>query len=301
MHRYLGRHISEYHPLAKSRPLALGGEPMRRDLGRHIYGYLISAAFALFLFSPILWTLSTSLKQPTEMFQWPPVIVGEPSAQHYTAIIADKDFSSALINSIVVSCSTIILTMALSIPAAFGISHLQKTAMRRLLTLVLALRAAPAMIYIIPYFLFFRQVHLVDTKIALIIVNTMFAVPLAIWYLSAFFDQVPREIEEAAMIDGASTLQTMTLISIPIAKYGILATAILIFIGSWNEFLFALTLTRDDAKTAAVAILNFMPFEGTDWGKAAAACVLMLVPIVVFVPFVKKYVAGPTTTGSVKG
>ncbi|TJV34687.1 MAG: carbohydrate ABC transporter permease, partial [Mesorhizobium sp.] len=167
---------------------------MRRDLGRHIYGYLVSAAFALFLFSPILWTLSTSLKQPTEMFQWPPVIVGEPSAQHYTAIIADKDFSSALINSIVVSCSTIILTMALSIPAAFGISHLQKTAMRRLLTLVLALRAAPAMIYIIPYFLFFRQVHLVDTKIALIIVNTMFAVPLAIWYLSAFFDQVPREI-----------------------------------------------------------------------------------------------------------
>lgn len=72
MHRYLGRHISEYHPLAKSRPLALGGEPMRRDLGRHIYGYLVSAAFALFLFSPILWTLSTSLKQPTEMFQWPP-------------------------------------------------------------------------------------------------------------------------------------------------------------------------------------------------------------------------------------
>ncbi|WP_050596629.1 carbohydrate ABC transporter permease [Mesorhizobium ciceri] len=274
---------------------------MRHNLARYVYGYAVCFAFAVFLFSPILWTLSTSMKRPIEMFQWPPVIVGEPSGQHYAAIIADKEFSSALINSIIVSMSTVVLTMTLSIPAAFGISHLQKKAMRRLLTLVLLLRAAPGMIYIIPYFLLFREIHLIDTRLGLIIINTMFATPLAIWYLSSFFDQVPREVEEAAIMDGASMVQTMVLISIPVARSGIAATGILIFIGSWNEFLFALTLTRDEAKTAAVAILNFMPFEGTDWGRAAAACVLMLAPIVIFVPFIKKYMAGPTTIGAVKG
>src|SRR5690606_28591583 len=133
------------------------------------------------------------------------------------------------------------------------------------------------------------QIGLMDTRTGLIVINTVFTAPLAIWILIAFFDAIPLEIEEAAVVDGATRWQTFLRVSLPMAAPGIVSAAILVFIFSWNEFLFALTLTQVEAKTAAVAILNYMAYQGTEWGKIAAAGIIILLPVAVFAVAIRKY------------
>ncbi|WP_343315049.1 carbohydrate ABC transporter permease [Brucella sp. BE17] len=262
--------------------------------------YTIAYLFIIFLLAPVIWMVSTSFKDQLTIFQKPPVMFASPVLQNYRDVLGDAKFMHSFFNSIVVSVMTVILSMMLAIPTAYGLSRLRSKLKPGLLSWVLLVRAAPGMIYVIPYYIAFREVGLMDTKLGLVIINTVFTVPLAIWIMISFFDTIPGEIEEAAVVDGARRFQILTKIAIPMAAPGIASTAILVFIFSWNEFLFALTLTRFDAKTAAVAILNYMAYEGTEWGKVAAAGVLILLPVLIFSIFIRKYLV-QTTAGGVKG
>ena len=156
------------------------------------------------------------------------------------------------------------------------------------------------MIYVIPYFVAFNDLGLIDTRSGLVIINVVFTVPLAIWVMIPFFDTVPREVEEAAIVDEASTLQGLTHVVLPMVAPGLASTAILVFIFAWNEFLFALTLTRFDAKTVAISILNYMAFEGTEWGKIAAAGILILLPVLILAILIRNYLV-QASAGAVKG
>jgi multiple sugar transport system permease protein len=262
--------------------------------------YGLAYVFIVFLLAPVVWMLSTSFKDQLTIFQKPPVLLSAPILQNYIDVLGDARFMQSFYNSVVVSSMTVVFSMILAVPAAYGLSRLRSPAKAGLLSWVLLVRAAPGMIYVIPYFIAFREIGLMDTKIGLVLVNTVFTVPLAIWIMISFFDSIPREIEEAAVVDGATRFQTLTKIAIPMAAPGIASTAILVFIFSWNEFLFALTLTRFNAKTAAVAILNYMAYEGTEWGKVAAAGILILLPVLIFSLFIRKYLV-QTTAGGVKG
>ena len=257
-------------------------------------------AFSILLLAPIVWLFSSSLKDQLTIFQNPPVLIGaNPTLDNYRTVLADRQFTTAFWNSVTVGLTTVCATMIIATPAAYGLSRMRSTLKVGLLSWVLLVRAAPGMIYIVPYFVAFNEIGLIDTRTGLVIINTVFTIPLAIWILIAFFDAVPREVEEAAQIDGATKVQTLFWVAIPMAAPGIASTAILVFIFAWNEFLFALTMTRIDARTAAIAILDYMAFEGTEWGKVAAAGILILLPVLIFSVFIRKYLV-QSAAGAVK-
>ncbi|WP_299844871.1 carbohydrate ABC transporter permease [uncultured Jannaschia sp.] len=262
--------------------------------------YAITCLFAVFLLAPVIWMLSTSFKDQLAIFSQPPRLIAQVTLQNYIEVLTDPQFTQAFLNSVIVSSGTVVISILFAVPAAYGMSHLTGGRRAGLLSWVLLVRAAPGMIYVIPYYVAYRGLGLIDTYTGLIIINSVFTIPLAIWIVLPFFDAIPREIEEAAIVDGATRFQTMTRISIPLAAPGIASTAILVFIFAWNEFLFALTLTRFEAKTASISILNYMAFEGTEWGKVAAAGTLILLPVLIFSIAIRKYLV-QTTAGGVKG
>lgn len=265
-----------------------------------IFCYVVAFTFIFFLVAPVIWLLSTSFKGQLDIFADPPQLIATVTLDNYREVLGDEAFMHSFLNSILVSSGTVILSMILALPAAYGLSRLRSSKKVGLLSWVLLVRAAPGMIYVIPYFVAFNQIGLMDTKSGLILINTVFTAPLAIWILISFFDGIPDEIEEAAYVDGATRWQIFRRVAIPMAAPGIASAAILVFIFSWNEFLFALTMTRFEAKTAAVAILNYMGYEGTEWGKIAAAGILILLPVAIFAVGIRKYFV-QTSAGGVKG
>lgn len=265
-----------------------------------LFCYAVAITFILFLLAPVIWMLSTSFKGQLDIFADPPRLIGNFTFDNYRQVFGDSAFRASFLNSVLISSGTVVLSMILALPAAYGLSRLRSPFKVAILSWVLLVRAAPGMIYVIPYFVSFTALGLMDTRIGLIIANTVFTAPLAIWILISFFDGVPIEIEEAAYVDGATRWQIFTRVALPIAAPGIASAAILVFIFAWNEFLFALTMTRFEAKTASVAILNYMGYEGTEWGKVAAAGILILLPVAVFAVAIRKYFVR-TTAGGVKG
>ena len=268
--------------------------------GEKLFCYAIAALFMLFLLAPVVWMLASSFKGALAMFADPPVLIADFTFDNYRQVLSDSQFTRAFLNSVIVSSGTAIISMALAIPASYSLARLQSNARPALVSIILLVRAAPGMIFVIPYFLVYQRTGLMDTRTGLIIINTIFSVPLAIWVLIPFFQSVPLAIEEAARIDGATRMQILTRVAVPIAAPGIVSTAILVFIFAWNEFLFALTLTRFEAKTAPIAILNYMAYEGTEWGKVSAAGVIILLPVAVFAMFIRKYLVR-SAAGGVKG
>lgn len=273
---------------------------MKPRAGERIACYAVVVVFMPFLLAPVVWMLSTSFKDQLAIFQKPPMLITRFTLQNYQQVLDDPRFMHALVTSIVVSSATVVVTMLLAIPASYGLARLRSRMKVGLLTWVLLVRAAPGMIYVIPYFIGFQKLGLLDTRTGLVIINIVFTLPLAIWILTSFFEAIPGEVEESAMVDGATRLQVLMRIAVPMAVSGLAAAAILVFIFAWNEFLFALTLTRYDAKTASIAILNYMAYEGTEWGKLAAAGTLILAPVLVFAMSIRKYLV-QMTAGAVKG
>ena len=262
--------------------------------------YAITYLFALFLLAPILWMLSTSFKEQLAIFAKPPRLIAQFTLQNYAQVLTDPQFTHAFWNSVTISSGTMFISVLLAVPAAYGLSHLTGRRRAGFLSWVLLVRAAPGMIYVLPYYLTYSQLGLIDTRSGLILINSVFTIPLAIWIIMPFFDAIPYEIEEAAIVDGATRFQTMVRVAIPLAAPGIASTAILVFIFAWNEFIFALTLTRYEARTASISILNYMAYEGTEWGKVAAAGTLILLPVLCFSILIRKYLV-QTTAGGVKG
>jgi multiple sugar transport system permease protein len=157
------------------------------------------------------------------------------------------------------------------------------------------------MCYVIPFFVIYHRLGLLDTPIALIILYSVFNLALVIWSMHTFFSEVPVTLEEAARVDGASILQVFIRIVLPLSGPGLAATAILCFLFSWNEFLFALIITRNFARTAPLAIVNFIAYEGAEWGRIAAGSILVIIPVIVFSFLVRRYLVRGLIVGAVKG
>ena len=182
-----------------------------------------------------------------------------------------------------------------------GIDALTIRSEKPLSLLILASRMAPPIAFTIPYFLVYRHIDLLDTITGLVLIYLTFNLSLVVWLMRSFFDACPRSLEEAAWIDGASMWQGFTKIILPISGPGLAATAILCFLYSWNDFFFGLILTRTQAMTAPVAIVNFMQYEGWEWGKIAAGGTMVMLPVLIFSILVRKFLIQGMTAGAVKG
>lgn len=273
----------------------------RRSTITTIFLYAFGIIFGLAVIAPILWLVMLSLKTPLDAFAYPPLLIFEPTLQNYRDIFADDAFVQSIWNSIIVSVGSVALAILLAVPATYGLANLRGAFRRNILLWILLTRMAPGMIYIIPYFIIYDRIDLLDTHLGLIIVYLIFNVPLMMWMLMPFWNAIPRELEEAALIDGANRLQVLIKVDLPLIRTGIIAASILAFVFSWNEFLFALILTRRDTITLPVSIISFMAFEGTEWGKIAAAAVLIMLPVIVFGLAIRRYLISGLTAGAIKG
>ncbi len=249
---------------------------------------------------PFFWLFMLSIKNQNDAFAMPPVWLFTPTLENYRALVSEN-FMRGFANSVIVALGTMFLSLGLGIPAAYALSRLRFRFRGALLMWILIIRMVPGMAYIIPFYVVYRQLNMLDTPQALIILYSIFNLALVIWTMEAFFDELPRELEESARVDGASITQSFLRIVLPLSTPGLIASAILCFLFSWNEFMFALVITQIAAVTAPVAVTGFLAYEGAQWGKIAASTVVLLVPVLLFAFLVRNYLVRGLLAGALKG
>lgn len=279
----------------------IGGIGSRR--GRRIGFYLAAGAMIVISLAPILWVLKMSLIPRAELFASPPTILPHDlTLTSYETVLNDPTFLRGFANSAIIAGSATCLCLLIGAPAAYALSRLRFRLRSVIMTGILALAFFPAVAVIAPLFIEFKAVGLLNTYWAVVITDTVFALPLAVWILSAFFRQLPRDLEDAAKVDGATTLQAFRRVILPLAAPGVATAAIITFIVTWNEFLFANTFLFDaDHWPVTVVIPNFATTHTVDYGAQAAAALLVTVPLAIFALVLQRRIVQGLTAGAVKG
>jgi multiple sugar transport system permease protein len=262
--------------------------------------YTLVVVLVVLVMLPFVWLVTLSVKTDADIFAFPPKVLFTPTLDNYAALW-EGNFPRSFANSALASIVSTLLAMLAGVPGAYALSRMAVRAERSLSLLILASRMAPPIAFTIPYFLVYRHIELLDTITGLVIVYLTFNLSLVVWLMRSFFDACPRSLEEAAWIDGATLWQGFVRIVLPLSGPGLAATAILCFLYSWNDFFFALILTRTEAMTAPVAVVNFMNYEGWEWGKIAAGGTMVMLPVLIFSIAVRKFLIQGMTAGAVKG
>jgi len=275
---------------------ALRRRARRRRVWRRLAVQVFAVALLVVTLAPLLWMVQMSFHPSTDVLS---VSLVRPTVENYKALWTGR-FPASFANSLLASSLSTALALLVGVPAAYSLSRWRFRARRKVALWILATRMAPPIAYTIPFFLAYRYLHLFDTVTGLIVIYLTFNVPLVVWTMTTFFDGVSHSLEEAAWTDGCGIWQAFWRITLPLAVPGLAATTILCFILSWNDFFFALILTRTKAMTAPVAIVNFMQYEGWEWGKIAAAGTLVMLPVVLFTFVVRTYFVRGLMAGGVK-
>jgi multiple sugar transport system permease protein len=265
--------------------------------------YVFLVIFVLVSVLPLLWIFKMSIVTKTELFASPPTILPQNiTTAEYAQIFSDSAFQQALVNSVIISTVTTVICLFFGSIAAYAISRMRFRFKGSIMTLILAISFFPAVAIIAPLFIQYSQVGLINTYASVIITDTVFALPLTIWLLVAFFRELPVDLEDAAKVDGATTIQAFRKVIVPLAAPGVFTTAILTFIHAWNEFLFANTFLLDQStQPVTVAIPNFATVYTVDYGAQAAAAVVVTVPLVIMVLIFQRRIVSGLTAGAVKG
>lgn len=282
------------------------GRSSTADVLNTIAFYAFVCFFIAFCVAPFVWTFITSLKSPQAVFKSPTDYWPNPiDFTNWTKVLTLQRFTRSLLNSAVVATSATVLSLLVGSFCAYAIARVRFPGKNIVLGTVLAVSMFPGIAIISPLYLQFRDWGLINNKLSLILPSVTFTLPICIWTLSAFFRDLPRELEEAAWMDGATRVQTYTKVVAPLAAPGIFTTAILLFIAAWNEFLFARTfMSLERELTAPVAIAQF---EGADvalatpWGEISAAAVVITLPLVILVLIFQRRIVTGLTAGAVKG
>ena len=251
---------------------------------------------------PVVWGLLTSLKTERDVLAYPPTLIFEPTLRNYHDVFfGATTILPNLVSSVIVSGLTTALTMLFAIPAAYALSRLDLPWKRGAGFYVLATQMLPPVGLVIPYFLILRKIGWTDTYQGLVLVYLTFALPFAIWLLVSYFEEIPREMEEAALLDRAGRLRALWYVILPQAKGGIAVTVIFVFLNSWNEFLFAVVLGGNNVRPVTVAMFNFISLEQTQWARLAAAAMVGMAPVIALGLIAQKHIVKGLTVGAVKG
>jgi multiple sugar transport system permease protein len=257
-------------------------------------------AAATFFLGPFVWQILTSLKPESELTQI--ALPHSLSLESYAAAFGAGPFARVLANSTLVATATTLLSLAVGSPAAFALAKLRLAGTNVVLGIALAISMFPPIATVSPLYLALRSVGLLDTPAGLVLPHTTFALPLALWVLTGYFRQIPDELYRAARVDGCTTSQAFRRVMLPLAAPGLATTAILVFIFSWNELLYALTFTSSpERRTVPVAISLFAGEHAEPWGEIAAASVVATLPLVVFTLLFQRRIVAGLTQGAVKG
>lgn len=261
--------------------------------------HLVLAIFSIIIVLPLAWTVRTSLAPEILAYEIPPKMFFRPTLNNYLSIFRENKFHVHFLNSVLVSLAVTFLSITLASFSGYALAK-YKTGGNVTKFLILSTQMLPPIVLVIPLFLIFLRLNLVNTRTGLVISYLAFNLPFLTWILMGFFESVPRELEEAALIDGANRLISFLKIVLPIASPGILAAAILSFIMCWNEFLFALILTGAETSTVPVALAALQTQRGVLIGKLSAGVILGITPIVLMSFFIQKYLIRGLSFGALK-
>lgn len=262
-------------------------------------GYYIVIALVMvpFLFV-FYYMISTSLKSPLAItapdFQW----LFTPTLDSYREVFVRNDFVEFTLNSMIVAVGSTLIGLVIGLPAAFVIARYR---VPKLALVILSARVTPGITFLIPWFIIFSQFSMIDTYRALIFTHLLQNLPLMVFLMISFFEEIPDDVIESAYVDGATTARTFRSVVLPLAKGGIAAATILGFIFSWNHFMFSIVLSGNDTRTLPVAVFNFMSYGSINWGAITAAATVMALPVILLTLTVQRHIVKGLAIGAVKG
>ncbi len=275
---------------------------MRKSHGRTVILIAISGLLLMVWTFPVLWGVVTSLKTERDVLAYPPTVIFEPTWQNYLdALIGRDSIVPNLWSSLIIATATTALTIGLAVPAAYAFARLRLRAKKPLGFYTLATQMVPPVGLVIPYFLILNHIGWLDTYQGMIIVYLTFSLPFAIWLMVSYMEDIPLEMEEAALLDRASRFQTLWHIILPQVRGGIAVTVIFIFLNAWNEFLFAVQLSGNAVRPVTVAMYNFISVEQTMWAKLSAAAMIAMLPVIILGLAGQKHIVKGLTVGAIKG
>ncbi len=255
---------------------------------------LVSAVFL----SPFVWMFLGSFKTPAVFLSYPPVWRFHPTLENYLNVFSKSDFGKYIVNSTIVGTVATALGISAGVPAAYAIARYRQTGLG---VLLLAARMAPGISFAIPLFALFQMLHLGGSYVALIASHLIITLPLIGWMMVGFIEAIPIEIEQAALVDGCTIWRLLYQIILPLTRQGIAASAILGFIFSWNNFLFALVLSSTNTKTVPVAVSSYVGYNYIDWGQLTAAASVITMPVLVLALFVQRHIVKGLVAGGISG
>jgi len=280
---------------------AVVGSRRRRQLqAALVYAALIVLA-AIFLF-PLLWVLCLSLKTRLQVFANPPLFVWRPTLENYIDVLGRSDFLMAFFNTLVVSGSAVMLSLCVGMPAAYAFARFPFRGRSLLFFALLVMRMLPPIAVLVPMYVLFSKVGLTTTRLSVVLAYSTFSLPLVVWIMRGFFEDLPRELEESAWIDGASRYGAFVQIVLPLARPGMMAASILCLQLAWNDFLFAAVLTNNATQTLPVKMMAFSAGDsGVDWGGMTASGMLVIMPVIIFSFVAQRHLVAGLSSGAVKG
>jgi len=278
----------------------VGSRRMRRLEAVLIYMVLTGLTLA-FLF-PLVWVLGLSLKTRLQVFATPPLYLWWPTFENYIDVLTRADFGRAFLNTMIVSTSAVILSLCVGAPAAYAFARFTFTGRSFLFFAMLVMRMLPPIAVLVPMYVLFSKLGLATTRFSVVLAYTTFSLPLVVWIMRGYFEDLPVELEEAAWIDGASRIGTLLYIILPLSRPGLVACSILCLQLAWNDFLFAAVLTNNASQTLPVLMAAFNAGDsGMDWGGLTASGMLVILPVVVFSFLAQRHLVAGLSSGAVKG
>lgn len=260
--------------------------------------YVGLAAILLIVCFPFVWMVLASFKTQVQIMSMDKLFIFEPITSNYKTVFSDYEFMKPIMNSLIIGVSSTALAILLGLPAAYAISRYRQTMLG---LVILMVRFIPGITFLIPWYVIFSKLGLVDTHFALSLSHLLVNLPFIIWLMIPYFDSLPRELEEAAIVDGSSVLGLFLRIIVPLSVPGIITASLLSFIFSWNNLVFSMALAGGETQTLPLAIFNFISYAAIDWGALMAAAVLITVPILIISLLSQRFIIQGLTAGAVKG
>ncbi|TXT44521.1 MAG: multiple sugar transport system permease protein [Spirochaetes bacterium] len=271
---------------------------MKTSLPRRAGFLVLLVCIAIPVLFPFFWMLSSSFKTQVDIVSWPPKLLFSPILGNYVKVFAEQNFLKYFVNSSVIGVTAVVLSLLLGLPAAYSIARFQQ---KRLSVFILVARLMPGISFLMPWYIIFSRLKLMDSYVALILSHMLIALPIVVWIMSSYFETVPVEMEESAMVDGATRQRAFLSIILPVSGPGIVTSITLSFIFSWNNFMFSQVLSMERTKTLPIAVYNFVSYAEVDWGAVMAAAVAIMAPAILLTMIFQKYVVKGLTMGAVKG
>ncbi|MBE68754.1 MAG: ABC transporter permease [Deltaproteobacteria bacterium] len=272
--------------------------PARKQINDFLQFFLILSA-AVFIMIPIYWIISGAFKQQVDIFQLK--LLFTPTLENFKIIFKSPyNLLDKLYNSTVVAFSTVVVAIPLATIAAYSFSRFRLTGERIMFVMILSTQFVPAVVIVLPFFILFRDLGILDTKLSLVLVNLSLIMPFAIWMIKGFIDGIPLDTEEAALVDGSNRIQVIKNVVLPMALPGVITAAIFCFILAWNEFLFAVIITTNKAVTMPVGLSMFHAEEGVLWHLISAAGIMIMLPMFVLATLIQKHFVQGMTMGAVR-